>query len=82
MNKILKNISGSFNNIQGDGWAARKLTAFAFVVLVFYIHYRYIDKTNAIDAIIIDCLSILLLLGLVTFEQIILFKNGKEKQSE
>jgi hypothetical protein len=82
MKKLLNNIYGSFNNIKGEGWAARKLTAFAFMVLVLYLHIKYVDKSNGVEVLIIDCLMILLLLGMVTFEQILLFKNGNKKPSD
>ena len=78
MNKLLQNLSESFGTIHRKGFAARKLTAFAFMLLTTYLHYKYVDKTNVIEALMIDCSMILLLLGLVTFEQIIALKNGKE----
>jgi hypothetical protein len=73
----LSNILNSFNN-SSEGFSARKLTAFAFVLFTLYIHLRYIDKSNAIEALTIDGLMILLLLSIITFEQIIKFKEGNK----
>lgn len=65
----------SFSTAEG-GFAARKLTAFALIVMVGYIHARFVDHSNAIEAIIIDLIGAAFFLGLVTFEQILKFKNG------
>lgn len=76
MKSLYEKILGSFDKSH-SGFAARKLSAFAFMLLVTFLHYKYVDKTNVIEALIVDSCMILLLLGLVTFEQVIALRNGK-----
>ena len=76
MKNLFNNLFNSLNN-QDSGFSARKLTAFALMVLIAYIHYKYVDLSNAIEAILIDLAGVLLLLGIVTMEQIIRFKGDK-----
>ena len=78
MKNIINNLFASFNNQEG-GFSARKLTAFALMVLIAYVHYKYVDLSNAIEAILIDLAGVLLLLGIITFEQILKFKNGAKE---
>ena len=78
MKNIITNLFSSFNNLDG-GFSARKLTAFALMILIAYVHYKYVDLSNAIEAILIDLAGVLLLLGIITFEQILLFKHGKKE---
>lgn len=73
---FFKNIADSFNNNPGTGWSGRKLTAFTVTCMVIYCHLKYIDKDNVVEVLIIDFIAIGFLLGLVTFEQILKFKNG------
>ena len=75
MKKIFENLLNSLNN-KDSGWSARKLTALALMILIAYVHYKYVDLSNAIEAILIDLGGVLLLLGIITFEQILKFKNG------
>lgn len=78
MKNIITNLFASFNNLDG-GFSARKLTAFALMILIAYVHYKYVDLSNAIEAILIDLAGVLLLLGIITFEQILKFKNGAKE---
>jgi hypothetical protein len=92
MSKVIDSILGTFNNLPGSG-SARKWTAFNFVMQVDLIHLvvicyavfgKDIEKVKLAFSLMevlfyIDCLMILLLLGLVTFEQISNFKNGSKK---
>ena len=75
MKNLINNLINSLNNTD-SGFSARKLTAFALMVLIAYIHYKYVDLSNAIEAILIDLAGVLLLLGIITFEQVIRFKQG------
>ena len=75
---IWENLVKSFTTEKG-GFAARKLTAFALMVLIAYCHYKYVDNTNVIETIIIDLSGVLLCLGLVTASNIIELKNGSKK---
>ena len=61
------------------GNSARKATAFALMVCVAWIHYKYIDKDNAINALWIDLLFIALMLGIVTAQNLIELKLGKNE---
>ena len=74
---ILKDIWASFNNHE-QGASARKLTAFALMCLVVYIHASQLTHENAVEFLIIDLCGVFLALGLVTFAQIIELKNGKQ----
>ena len=79
MKKIIENLINSLNNTD-SGFSARKLTAFSLMILIAYVHYKYVDLSNAIEAILIDLGGVLLLLGIVTFEQIIRFREGSPKE--
>jgi hypothetical protein len=76
MKKFLSEIYKSFKNLDEGRLSARKLTAFAFVVMTTYIHYAHVDKSNAIEALMVDVCAILILLGIITAGNIIEFKNG------
>lgn len=75
--KIAENLIKSFTTEKG-GFAARKLTAFALMVCVAYIHYYLVDSTIAVEVLIIDLAAVLLCLGLVTASNIIELKNGSK----
>jgi hypothetical protein len=78
----MKQITKAFNwlvssfDTNTKGAAARKLTAFALMVCIAYIHYKFVDKENAIQALIIDLTGVAFFLGLITVAQIIELKNG------
>lgn len=74
---VIGNILKSFTNDKG-GWSARKLTAFALMVCVAYIHYKYVDITISVEVLIVDLSAVLLCLGLVTASNIIELKNGSK----
>lgn len=73
--KIINNILASFNNYE-KGFSARKLTAFSLMICIAYIHYKFVDTSIAIEALIIDLSGVLISLGIVTAEQVIKLKNG------
>lgn len=79
MKKIIDGLLGSFDNVKGNGFSGRKLTAFAFVVMSAYIHLKYVNETNAIEALIVDVCCILVSLGIVTAQNIIDLKNGSNE---
>ena len=81
MKKIITNLIESLNT-QDSGYSARKLTSFALMVLIAYVHYKYVDLSNAIEAILIDLGGVLLLLGIITFEQVIRFREGNSGTSK
>jgi len=76
--EIFGNLVKSFNTEKG-GFAARKLTAFALMVCIAWIHYLFVDTNNAIEALIIDLVGVAFFLGLVSFTQILELKNGKKE---
>ena len=79
MKDLMKFIVGSFTN-EKNGASARKLTAFALMILIAYSHFKYVDLSNVVEVLIIDLCGVLLCLGLVTAEQIISFKSGNSKE--
>ena len=78
--KIINNILASFNNHE-KGFSARKLTAFALMVCIGYIHYKFVDTSIAIEALIVDLCGVLLSLGLVTAANIIELRNGGKNET-
>jgi hypothetical protein len=78
---MIKQLLGSFNNIRKEGLSARKLTAFALMVCIAFIHFKFVDKDNAIEAMIIDLSGVLLCLGIVTAQNIIEFKQGGKNEN-
>ena len=68
------------NNKKGN--SARKTTAFALMLCVGWIHYKYVDKSNAINALWIDLIFVALMLGIVTAENLIELYFGKNKKDE
>ena len=81
MKQLFKNIHDSFFN-NDSGFSSRKLTAFSLMVCIAFIHYKYIDITNAIEALTIDLCGVLIALGIVTAQNIIELKNGKQNGTE
>jgi hypothetical protein len=81
MKKIWKNWLSSFND-KKSGFSARKLTAFVTVLCIIYIHLRFIDTTNSVEALLYDMSFVLLLLGIVTADQLYRLKHGDESKDE
>jgi hypothetical protein len=75
MKEILTKLANSFDNTN-DGFSARKLTAFTLVVCICWLHYKFVTPDNAVEYLIIDLLGVLILLGIITIEQVIKLKNG------
>jgi hypothetical protein len=63
------------------GNSARKTTAFALMLCVAWIHYKYIDRGNAINALWIDLLFVALMLGIVTAANLIEAYLGRKMKS-
>jgi len=68
----------SFYNKIEEGMSSRKLTAFALMLCVAYCHIRFVDASVVVEIIIIDLSFILLLLGIITVQNLIELKNGKQ----
>ncbi len=77
---IGENLLKSFNTEKG-GFAARKLTAFALMICIAYIHFKFVDITIAVEVLIVDLSGVLLCLGLVTASNIIELKNGPKNDN-
>lgn len=77
---IVENLLKSFNTEKG-GFAARKLTAFALMICIAYIHFKFVDITIAVEVLIVDLSGVLLCLGLVTASNIIELKNGHKNDT-
>ena len=78
--KMINKLLGSFDNVKGQGFSARKLTAFALMLCIAFIHFRFVDINNAIEALMIDLSGVLLCLGIVTAQNIIELKNNKQNE--
>lgn len=79
--KLVNKLIDSFNN-GPDGFSARKLTAFAFMVCIGYIHWKFIDSSNAIEALCIDLIGAAFFLGLITASQLIALRGGTEDKTK
>lgn len=79
---FISNIVMSLDNIQHQGYSARKLTGLSIMICVLLGHYIYykhcFDKQDFSifsTILIIDYCAVAFFLGLVTVEQIIKLKN-------
>jgi hypothetical protein len=79
--KPLKFILASFSNEPG-GASARKLTAFAFMLCVAWVHLKWVNHENAIAALVIDVSAALLSLSIVTAENLIRLRHGGKGGAE
>lgn len=70
---------GSFN-INENGGSAKKLTAFAFMVLTVFLHWKFVDKENAIEFLLVDVSAVLASLGIATFDKIQM-RNSKTENN-
>jgi hypothetical protein len=73
--KFIKDLVDSLSN-QPGGFSLRKITALVTMICVVYIHKSYVDLNNAVSVVVYDMLFILLLFGVVTFDQLYKFKTG------
>ena len=79
--ETINNLIQSFDNDK-HGFSGRKLTAFWFVMLTTCLEYKYTNVDNIVEIASINKLLVLLLLGVVTFEQIIKFKSGQDAEKQ
>lgn len=68
------------NNRKGN--SARKTTAFALMVCVGWIHFSYLSIETATTILLIDLSFIALLLGIVTVQNLLELKFGKNEEIE
>lgn len=78
MKKLILKLINSYDN-KTDGFSARKLTAYAFVLFSCYIHYKFINFDNSIEALMIDSAVVLVALGIITAQNLIELKNGNKE---
>ena len=79
--KIFDNLINSFTTEKG-GFAARKLTAFAFMVCIAYIHYSVLTIENVEVFLWVDLAGVMLCLGLVTAEQLVSIRGGQTNNNQ
>jgi uncharacterized membrane protein len=79
MKKLFKFFGFTANN--GQNASARKLTAFAFVVMAAFMHWKH-GQSDPVSFLIADCVVILVALGIVTAEQIITLWKDKDSKPE
>jgi succinate-acetate transporter protein len=76
--KILDEILHSFDNNPNSGFSARKLSAFVGVTVAIYLSVFKADVTVVVELVMAWMCFILLCLGLITTQQIVELKNGKQ----
>ena len=87
---VYEGIIGSLDNKKNSGFSARKISVLVIMICVIFIHLSWLkhaflreDYEYIIEILTIDSLFVLLLLGIVTMEQITNLKNGsKTKEVE
>lgn len=86
--EIYNKLLGSLDNKKDSGFSARKLTSLTTMLMIIGVHiswlkYAFIkeDFEYLTEVLMIDELFILLLLGIITLEQVSNFKNEIKKES-
>ena len=86
INNIFKKLLASFDN-HSEGFSARKLTSFATIILVAELDYSYEKYASASkdfslfpEILMIHLLFVLIVLGIVTMEQVIKLKESNKSQ--
>ena len=74
--KFVNDLYNSFHN-KPDGFSARKLSAFAGVMVAIIATFKFCDEKVLIDVITVWLIFSLLCLGIITLQQVIDFKTGK-----
>jgi hypothetical protein len=83
--EIYEKVIGSLDNKKDNGFSARKLTSVITMTCIVLIHVSWLkhaflreDYEYIIEILTIDEIFVLLLLGIVTMEQISKFRNGQK----
>jgi hypothetical protein len=79
MKRIINNLIGSFDTVKENGFSARKLSAFALMVCVAFVHFKWVNHENVAEVLIIDLCGVLILLGLVTAQNVLDYKNSEKR---
>lgn len=77
---LISDLYASFFNTPG-GFSARKLSAFLSFAVACYVTYKFTTVHNVTTVLLIWLGVALLLLGIITMEQITNFKNGKHENN-
>lgn len=78
MKKLINYIGASFDTHK-QGASARKLSAFATMVLIVYAH-RFVTALNVVEVLAVDGGLLCVLLGITTYEKIKLEKPQPTKE--
>ena len=79
MKRIIDNLIGSFDTVKENGFSARKLSAFALMICVAFVHFKWVNHENVAEVLIIDLCGVLILLGLVTAQNVLDYKNSEKR---
>ncbi len=86
---IYEGLIGSLDNKKNSGFSARKISVLVVMIMVILIHISWLkhaflreDYKYIIEILSIDSLFVLLLLGIVTIEQINKLKGLKKTNEE
>lgn len=87
--EIYNGLIGSLDNKKNSGFSARKISVLVVMICVIFIHVSWLkhaflreDYEYIIEILTIDSLFVLLLLGIVTIEQISKLKNGSKNEND
>jgi nitrogen fixation/metabolism regulation signal transduction histidine kinase len=87
--EIYRGLIGSLDNRKNSGFSARKISVLVVMVCIIFIHASWLkhaflreDYDYIIEILVIDSLFVLLLLGIVTIEQISKLKNGEKTTTD
>jgi len=87
--EVYNGVIGSLDNEKNSGFSARKITVLVVMVCVIFVHASWLkhaflreDYEYIIEILTIDSLFVLLLLGIVTIEQISKLKNGSKNEND
>ena len=72
--QTVKDLVSSFNT-RPEGFSARKLTAFAILTMIIYLHFKFVTASNVVSVIEIDMIFIAILFGIVTVDQLLRFRR-------
>jgi len=83
---LLKAFKWIYRSFEADSKAkgvasARKLSTFGIFILAAYSHIKYVDASNVEAVLFWDYTAILTLLGLVTFQDALNGKYGRNKDT-
>jgi nitrogen fixation/metabolism regulation signal transduction histidine kinase len=87
--QIYTGLIGSLDNKKNTGFSARKITVLIIVICIILIHLSWLkhaflreDYKFIVEILSIDSLFVLLLLGIVTIEQVAKLKSGNKKDDK